>query len=91
MTTQPTTDVTLRVAVNGVTGRMGYHQHLVRSILAIRADGGVDLGEGLRVTVEPVLLGRNEKRIREIARQHDIDDWSTDLDAVLADPEIDVF
>jgi predicted dehydrogenase len=91
MTTQPCTDVTLRVALNGVTGRMGYRQHLVRSILAIRADGGIDLGDGRRVTVEPILLGRNETRLREIARRHDVDDWSTDLAAVLADPKIDVF
>ncbi len=85
------TDVALRVAMNGVTGRMGYHQHLVRSILAIRAQGGVPLPDGRRLTVEPVLLGRNADRLREIARQHDVDDWRTDLGAVLDDRTIDVF
>ena len=85
------TDVALRVAMNGVTGRMGYHQHLVRSLLAIRAEGGVPLPDGRRVTVEPVLLGRNADRLREIARQHDVDDWRTDPASVLDDPTIDVF
>jgi hypothetical protein len=50
---------TVRVIMNGVTGRMGYRQHLLRSILAIRADGGVVLPTGDRVTVEPILVGRN--------------------------------
>ena len=33
----------IQVALNGVTGRMGYRQHLVRSLLAIREQGGVRL------------------------------------------------
>jgi predicted dehydrogenase len=82
---------TLRVAVNGVTGRMGYHQHLVRSLLAIRDQGGLPLADGRRLTVEPVLLGRNADRLREIADRHDIADWSTDRDALLSDAKIDVF
>ena len=47
----------LGVIMNGVTGRMGYRQHLVRSILAIRDDGGVLLPNGDRIQVEPVLVG----------------------------------
>ena len=31
---------TVGVVMNGVTGRMGYRQHLVRSVLAIREQGG---------------------------------------------------
>ena len=49
--------------MNGVTGRMGYRQHLLRSILAIRADGGVLLPNGDRVTVEPILVGRNAEKL----------------------------
>ena len=85
------TDVALRVAMHGVTGRMGYHQHLVRSILAIRAQGGVPLPDGRRITVEPVLLGRNADRLREIAQRHDVADWRTDVGSALDDPTIDVF
>lgn len=82
---------TLRIAMNGVTGRMGYRQHLVRSILAIRDAGGVVLAGGTRVQVEPILLGRNEERLREIATEHGIAEWSTDVDDVLADPSVDIY
>ena len=47
----------LRIAMNGVTGRMGYRQHLVRSILSIRDAGGVECPDGSRVQVEPILVG----------------------------------
>jgi predicted dehydrogenase len=76
---------TLDVVMNGVTGRMGYRQHLVRSVLAIRDEGGVKLTDGSRIQVNPILVGRNEQRLREIARIHGISQWSTDLDAVLAE------
>jgi predicted dehydrogenase len=81
----------LRIAMNGVTGRMGYRQHLVRSILEIREQGGVLLPDGTRVEVEPVLVGRNEDRLREIARCHQVERWSTDLPGVLNDSSIDVY
>ncbi|MDD1386946.1 gfo/Idh/MocA family oxidoreductase, partial [Curtobacterium flaccumfaciens pv. poinsettiae] len=46
---------TIGIIMNGVTGRMGYRQHLVRSILAIRDDGGLRLPDGTRVQLEPML------------------------------------
>ncbi|MDT0443275.1 MULTISPECIES: Gfo/Idh/MocA family oxidoreductase [unclassified Streptomyces] len=89
-----TTKKTVRIAMNGVTGRMGYRQHLVRSILAIREQGGVDLGDGSVIWPEPVLVGRREHALREIARRHGLDPEAavtTDLDAVLADDGIDIY
>ncbi|MFI1887358.1 Gfo/Idh/MocA family protein [Streptomyces jumonjinensis] len=74
---------TVRIAMNGVTGRMGYRQHLVRSLLAIREEGGLDLGDGDVLWPEPVLVGRRESALRAIAERHGLTDWSTDLDAVL--------
>jgi predicted dehydrogenase len=82
--------ILLRIALNGVTGRMGYRQHLMRSILPIREQGGVVLPDGRRVQIEPILVGRNETKIVELAERHQVDQWSTDLDAVLADPSVDV-
>ncbi|WP_444665352.1 Gfo/Idh/MocA family protein [Cellulomonas sp. CW35] len=76
--------------MNGITGRMGYRQHLVRSILPIREQGGITLPDGTRVQVEPVLVGRNADKVGEIARRHGVERWSTDLDALIADPEIDI-
>nr|WP_202122074.1 Gfo/Idh/MocA family oxidoreductase [Streptomyces sp. BA2] len=82
--------------MNGVTGRMGYRQHLVRSLLALREQGGLALGdaEGTVLWPEPVLVGRREHALREIAERHGLDPEthvSTDLDAVLADPAIDIY
>ncbi|WP_233358990.1 Gfo/Idh/MocA family protein [Thermomonospora amylolytica] len=71
--------------MNGVTGRMGYRQHLVRSVLAIREQGGVLLADGSRVTLDPILVGRNEARLKEIADRHGLDRWTTDLESALAD------
>ena len=81
----------VQVAVNGVTGRMGYRQHLVRSLLSIRDQGGVILGDGTAVIPEPVLVGRNEQKLRDIAQRHSIQRWTTSLDEVLGDPGIDIY
>jgi len=81
----------IHVALNGVTGRMGYRQHLVRSLLSIREQGGVRLGDGTAVYPEPVLVGRSEERLRAIASRHGLDRWTTRLDEVLADPEVEVY
>ncbi|MEV4563731.1 Gfo/Idh/MocA family oxidoreductase [Nonomuraea sp. NPDC049419] len=76
---------TIGVVMNGVTGRMGYRQHLVRSVLAINEQGGVTLSDGSRVALKPVLVGRNADKLADIATKHDISDFTTDLDAALAD------
>src|SRR5699024_8395540 len=81
---------TLRIAMNGITGRMGYRQHLLRSILPIRAQGGVQLPAGEKVQVEPVLVGRRENALAEIAAEHDVAEWTTDLDAAVTDPRTDM-
>ncbi|MGW3485427.1 Gfo/Idh/MocA family protein [Rhodococcus indonesiensis] len=88
--TTPSPRTTLRIAMNGVTGRMGYRQHLVRSILPLR-DSGLTLDDGTRVDVEPVLIGRNADKLAELSELHDIERWTTDFASVLADPTIDVY
>jgi predicted dehydrogenase len=79
------------IVMNGVTGRMGTRQHLVRSVLAIREQGGVVLPGGEAVMPKPILVGRNEKKLRSLAEAHGIERWSTDLDASLADPEVEIY
>ena len=81
----------IRVAINGVTGRMGYRQHLVRSLLAIREQGGLRLEDGTSLYPEPILVGRSEERLRAVAERHGLERWTTSLDEVLADPEVDVY
>ncbi len=73
------------IIMNGVTGRMGMNQHLVRSILAIRKQGGVRAGDGETILPEPVLVGRNAAKLAALAEQHVIPSWTTDLDAALRD------
>ena len=81
----------ISVALNGVTGRMGYRQHLVRSLLSIREQGGVRLDDGTTVYPEPILVGRSEERLRTIASRHGLARWTTSLDEVLADPSVEVY
>jgi predicted dehydrogenase len=77
--------------MNGVTGRMGMNQHLIRSIAAIRKDGGVKLANGDRVMPDPILVGRNREKLEALAKAHGISRVSTDLDACLADPNDTLF
>ena len=82
---------TIGIILHGVTGRMGYNQHLVRSILAIRDQGGIDLPSGKRLQVDPIIVGRNGDKIAALARKHGIERWTTDLDAALANPDDSIF
>ena len=73
------------VLLNGVTGRMGYRQHLLRSVLAIREQGGVELPDGTRVQLEPILAGRNAAKLKELADRHGLTAWTTDVGSALDD------
>ncbi|WIY53066.1 Gfo/Idh/MocA family oxidoreductase [Devosia sp. YIM 151766] len=79
------------IIMHGVTGRMGYNQHLVRSILAIRDQGGIALKNGDRLVVDPIIVGRDSGKIEALARKHNIARWGTDLDAALANPDDTIF
>jgi predicted dehydrogenase len=81
----------LGIVMHGVTGRMGMNQHLIRSIVAIRGQGGVQLSDGRKVMPDPVLIGRNAEKIEALARAHSIQRWGTNLDAALANREDTVF
>jgi len=81
----------LGIVMHGVTGRMGMNQHLVRSIVAIRNQGGVTLANGDRVLPDPVLIGRDAGRIEALAKAHAITRFGTNLDAALANKSDSVF
>ena len=84
-------EIRLGLMMHGVTGRMGLNQHLVRSIVAIRQQGGVTLDNGDRVMPDPILLGRNADALARLAKTYGIARWSTDVDAALANPADTVF
>src|SRR5262249_44538569 len=79
------------IIMNGVTGRMGTNQHLVRSILAIRAQGGVALPDGDRLMPDPILVGRNPEKVRALAQQYGLERYSTDLADCLRNPEDTIY
>jgi predicted dehydrogenase len=82
---------TVGIAMNGVTGRMGTNQHLVRSILAIRRRGGVRVPGGPIIWPEPVLVGRRESALRSLAGEHGLERFTTSLDEALSDPSCEVY
>lgn len=86
-----TTEKKIGIIMHGVTGRMGMNQHLIRSVLAIRAQGGVVLSDGSRVMPDPIIVGRNADKIEALAKKHGVSRWTTDLDAVLTDPYNEIF
>src|SRR5580698_7058789 len=81
---------TIGVILNGVTGRMGANQHLVRSILAIIKQGGVKVSPALTLMPRPVLTGRDAGKLKALAEPHGLK-WTTDLDAALGDDSISIF
>ena len=81
----------LGIIMNGVTGRMGMNQHLIRSIVAIRNQGGVVLSNGDKVMPDPILIGRNAEKIAALAKANNIERYGTDLDAALKNKDDTVF
>ncbi len=82
---------TVGIIMNGVTGRMGTNQHLMRSIVEIRNQGGVKVSPSEFIMPDPVLVGRNEIKLRQLAEMAGIDKWTTDLDLVMDDPAYTIY
>jgi len=82
---------TIGIIMNGVTGRMGTNQHLVRSLLALREQGGLALPDGDVLMPDPLLLGRNAEKVRALAETYGVERWSTDLEACLVDPYDEIY
>jgi len=85
------TEHTIGIIMNGVTGRMGTNQHLIRSILAIREQGGVHIGPGETIMPDPILVGRNRAKLEKLAQTHGLSRLTTNLDEALADPTNQIY
>jgi predicted dehydrogenase len=79
------------IIMNGVTGRMGTNQHLLRSICAIIKQGGVKLSDSECIVPDPILVGRNAQKLEQLAQCAGVTRWTTDLDAALADADTVVY
>ena len=82
---------TIGIVMNGVTGRMGKNQHLIRSILAIREAGGIKVSPELTLLPEPTLCGRNEHKLRDLAAQTGVEKFTTDVEGAIRSGDCDVF
>lgn len=82
---------TIGIIMNGVTGRMGRNQHLMRSILPIIEDGGLPLEGGRLLVPKPILVGRNARKLELLSRESGIERWTTSLDEVLSDPDYPLY
>ena len=80
----------LGVVMNGVTGRMGTNQHLVRSVLAIREQGGVKVSPELTLMPEPILAGRNENKLKALAEKYGVAKYTTDVEAAIKSDDCDI-
>ena len=79
------------IVMNGVTGRMGLNQHLIRSIVAIRRQGGVPMPDGSRLMPDPILVGRDERKLKTLAETHGVERYTTDLEKALANKDDTVY
>jgi len=78
------------IIMNGVTGRMGKNQHLIRSIKAIMDEGGM-MHRGEILMPDPILIGRNKRKLEALARETGVSNFSDDLDQVLEDDRYSVY
>jgi predicted dehydrogenase len=82
---------TVGIIMNGVTGRMGTNQHLLRSIDAIIKQGGVKVSPTEVIMPDPILVGRNEVKLKELCDRTSVFKWTTDLDSVMSDPAYSIY
>ncbi len=82
---------TIGIIMNGVTGRMGTNQHLLRSIKAIREQGGVKLSADEVIMPDPILVGRNEAKLKDLCERSGVEKYTTDLDSVINDPHYQIY
>lgn len=79
------------IIMNGVTGRMGTNQHLMRSIVEIIKQGGVQVSPSEFIMPDPILVGRNEIKLKKLSEMSGVKKWTTDLDSVMSDPNYQIY
>ena len=82
---------TIGIIMNGVTGRMGTNQHLIRSIDAIIKQGGVQINDSECIMPDVILVGRNEIKLKALVERTSISKWTTDLESVLKDASYSIY
>ncbi len=79
------------IIMNGVTGRMGTNQHLMRSIVPIIKQGGVQVSPSEFIMPDPVLVGRDAVKLQKLSEQSGVSKFTTELNSVVNDPSYHVY
>jgi predicted dehydrogenase len=79
------------IIMNGVTGRMGKNQHLLRSIVEIINQGGVPVPGEACIMPDPVLVGRNEAKLKALSDLSGVKKYTTDFESIIRDPAYDIY
>jgi predicted dehydrogenase len=82
---------TIGIIMNGVTGRMGTNQHLMRSIVEIINQGGVRVSPTESIMPKPILVGRNEIKLKNLSAMSGVEAYTTDLDTALSDSDYSIY
>jgi predicted dehydrogenase len=73
------------IILNGVTGRMGTNQHLMRTMVPLIKAGGIKISDTEVIIPDPILVGRSSAKLIERCKMANLEKWTTDLDAALSD------
>lgn len=79
------------IIMNGVTGRMGTNQHLMRSIVEIIKQGGVQISPTEVIMPDPILVGRNAVKLQKLCERSGVQKYTTNVDEVLQDDQYSVY
>lgn len=82
---------TIGIIMNGVTGRMGTNQHLLRSMVAIRDQGGIPIGNNEVIMPDPILVGRNPVKLKKLCERSGFQKMTTDLEEALANDHNQIY
>lgn len=74
------------IIMNGVTGRMGTNQHLLRSIAEIIKQGGIKVNSDEIIMPDPILVGRDIHKLEKLSQLSGVKKMTTNVDEAMADP-----
>src|SRR4029078_13177724 len=82
---------TIGIIMNGVTGRMGTNQHLLRSVAEIIKQGGVKIAPDEIIMPDPVFVGRDKRKLKKLCALSGVKKMTTNVDEALADKNNQVY
>jgi predicted dehydrogenase len=84
-------DRCIGIILNGATSGIVHRQHLVHVLEPILREGGLPLSDGSRVVPDILMVGRDETKLQQVGEKFGLKNWTTDLDAAIANPDYTIF